>query len=104
MTCDKLLTKIKSRLKRVYGDRLCSIVLYGSEARGESTPESDIDIMVLLEGKIDYGKELRTCIHALYSLILEVGRPISPVIVDIDEYEAAEWPLYRNVHREGIMA
>ncbi len=103
MTSDRLLTKIKSCLKRVYRDRLCGIILYGSEARGESTPDSDIDIIVLLEGKIDYSKEVRTCIHALYSLILELGRSISPVIVAIDEYNAAEWPLYRNARREGIM-
>jgi predicted nucleotidyltransferase len=42
-----LLARIKSRLQAVYGDRLRGIVLYGSEARGESTPDSDVDILVL---------------------------------------------------------
>ena len=103
MNCNKLLSKIKFRLKNVYEDRLCNIILYGSHAREETTPDSDIDIIVLLKGKIDYGKELRTCIHTLYSLAQEIGHPINPVVVNKDEYEAAEWPLFRNARKEGIV-
>lgn len=37
-----LLARIKSRLQAVYGDRLRGVILYGSEARGEATPDSDV--------------------------------------------------------------
>jgi predicted nucleotidyltransferase len=41
-----LLARIKTSLQRIYGDRLRGVVLYGSEARGESTPDSDIEALI----------------------------------------------------------
>jgi len=104
MDKEELLRKVKLRLEKAYGKRLDRIVLFGSQARGDSARDSDVDIMILLKGNIEYGKELRKCIHAIYPLILETGRPINPVIADPDEYEAAEWPLYKSVRKEGITA
>jgi predicted nucleotidyltransferase len=98
------LKRIKGQLATAYGNRLKGVVLYGSEARGESEPESDIDVLVVLEGPVDYGRELRTCIHETYPLTLKWERPINPEPVDVDEYEAGEWPLYRNAQQEGVAA
>jgi len=103
MTRDELLREIKSRLQAAHGDRLCGVVLYGSEARGDAEPDSDIDVLVLLKGPMDYLRDVKTNIRVLYSLVLEFGRPISPKVVDVLEYEAAEFPLYRNAQREGIV-
>jgi uncharacterized protein len=36
-------------VRRHFGARLCRIRLYGSAARGDWTPESDIDVLVLLD-------------------------------------------------------
>lgn len=99
-----LLTRIKTRLEAVYGDRLRGVVLYGSEARGDAGPDSDIDVLVLLIGPVAFGKELRTIIDALYPLQLEVFRPLDATPVDVSVYEAGEFALYRNVRREGIFA
>jgi predicted nucleotidyltransferase len=60
-----LLKRIKTSLEATFGDRLRGVVLYGSEARGEATPDSDIDILVLLTGPVALGQDLRTIIHAL---------------------------------------
>ncbi len=79
------------------------MVLYGSEARGEAKPDSDIDILVLLTGPIDYGRDLRTNISALYDLVLELERPISAKPVDAAAYEAAEHGLYRTAKAEGVL-
>jgi predicted nucleotidyltransferase len=99
-----LLRRVKALLENAFGDRLRGVVLYGSEARGEATPDSDIDILVLLIGPVALGRDLRTIIHVLYPLQLEVERPIHAVPVDIAVYEAGEFALYRNAKREGILA
>jgi uncharacterized protein len=100
----ELLAAIKQRLLNAHGRRLRAVILYGSEARGEAQTDSDVDVLVLLDGPIDYGRDLRTNIDALYDLVLAWERPISARPVDIAAYEAAEYPLYRNAKAEGIVA
>ena len=45
------LKDLKERLVRELGDKLDSLILYGSVARGDYGRESDIDILVILEDK-----------------------------------------------------
>ena len=104
MTTEELLREIKTRLAGVHGKRLRGIVLYGSEARGEAGPDSDIDVLVLLEGPVDLGRDLETNLHALYPLALQLERRISAKPVSAREYETFDCPLYRNARREGIAA
>jgi len=99
-----LLAEIKKRLLAVYERRLRGVVLYGSEVRGDAEPDSDIDVLVLLEGPVDYGEDLRTNIDALYDLVLSLERPIDAKPVDVAAYEAAKYPLYRNAKAEGLVA
>ncbi len=71
MTKDKILKEIKTRLEVAHNDRLRGVVLYGSQARGAVSPDSDIDVLVLLTAPIDYGRDLETNLQALYPLSLE---------------------------------
>jgi len=104
MTAKEILTAIKDRLARVYGRRLRGVVLYGSEARGQARPDSDIDVLVLLDDPIDGGRDLESNLEALYPLSLELGRRISAKPVSAREYQTLDCPLYRAAHREGIAA
>lgn len=98
-----ILRRIHTRLASVYGGRLHGVVLYGSEARGEAMPDSDIDVLVLLRGPIAYGHEVERIIRALYQLDLEWRRPIHAQPVDVRAYESGECALYRNAKSEGIL-
>jgi len=104
MRRDELLKRIKDALRAAHGERLRGVVLYGSEARGEASETSDIDVLVLLDGPISLGRDLRTNIDAVYHIVLDTGRPIHARPVDVETYEAAEFPLYRVAKREGIPA
>jgi predicted nucleotidyltransferase len=97
-----LLARIKSCLHAVYGDRLREVVLYGSEARGEATPNSDVDILVLLTGPVALGRELHTVIGALYPLQLEMDRVLEAFPVDEADYLRGEHAWYRNAQKDGM--
>ncbi len=102
MDKEQLLHRIKSCLQDTYGDRLQGVVLYGSEARGEAEPDSDIDLLVLLKGPIELWNDIQTSVYALYDLQLEVIRPIHAMPVDVEVFQAGEYALYRNAKREGV--
>ena len=100
---NEILKKIKSHLQTLYGNRLQNILLFGSEARGEAIPNSDIDIMVILDGPVHFMMEYRRIINSLYDLILESGIIIDVTPVEKEKYEAGEFALYRNAQQEGVL-
>lgn len=99
-----VLEDIRTSLAQAYGNRLEGVVLFGSVARGDDDEDSDIDVLVLLNGPVRYGQELEKIIDAIFPLSLKIGRPISAKPVELAEYERARYPLYQTAAREGIRA
>ncbi len=61
-----ILRELREALEALYGPRLKWLVLYGSHARGEATDDSDIDVMVVLDGKVSTWEEITLLLcHAL---------------------------------------
>jgi predicted nucleotidyltransferase len=102
----QILDKLSESIESVYGDKLKSVILYGSVARGDATPESDIDIMVLVDLPADQLKayEERLC-DVSTDFALEYFKVFS--IIDVSYAEFIEWkkvlPFYRNVANEGVI-
>ena len=65
--------------------------------------DSDIDVMVLLDGLPNVWQDIKTGVEATYDLTLESGRPTHPDPVDAAEFEKGQFALYRNVKAEGIV-
>lgn len=100
-----LLDELRERLVGAFGDRLHSVVLFGSEARGEAGAESDIDLLVVLDHvSADYGDELERGLTAVYPVALRLGRRVSVKPLDLGEYERGDSPLLREVRRTGVAA
>ena len=81
-----------------------TVILYGSEARGDARSDSDIDVLVLLEGdRRDLKREDRLS-GALYDIELATGLPVSPMIMLRSQWENRPFktPFYVNVMNEGV--
>ena len=96
---------IIDRIKSIVLDKdpLAKVYLYGSRARGTMKPDSDWDLLILLNiDKITTEIE-RNVTYPLYDLEFEIGEVISPMV-----YSEKEWnskhritPFYSNVMRDG---
>jgi predicted nucleotidyltransferase len=93
--------RCKGVLSRHYGPRFKGLVLYGSVARRQTAPGSDIDLLVLLNQPFDPSHELRAIVDLLYPVQLESEYLISALPAAVDDYEQGAVMLYRNAKREG---
>lgn len=102
MKIKELLEEFKKEIEKLYGDRLKQIILYGSHARGDFTEESDIDLLIVLKGKVVPGKEIDRMIDIITEINLKYGMLISIYPVSEEDYKKVNSPLLINVRREGI--
>lgn len=80
------------------------VILYGSEARGDSHPGSDIDLLILVnKDKLTLEDEEKIT-YPIYLLELQTGVLISPMVVAKKTWENRPFktPFYINVINEGV--
>lgn len=99
-----LLRDLRARLEALYGDRLHQVVLYGSYARGEETPTSDVDVMVVLEGEVDPWKEIRRMGDAGYETFSAYEELVTLYPVSRAEFEASQGGVVSAARDEGVRA
>ena len=97
-----ILTELRHRFEELYGERLVNLVLFGSQARGDAEPGSDIDVLVVLRGPVDTYQEITQTSRIVSDLSLRFDEVVSCVFMDQDRFAHRHGPLLRNVRREGI--
>lgn len=97
-----ILQAVRRELTRALGDRLDTIVLFGSRARGEARPDSDIDVLVVVRGEFDYADLLHRTSPGLAALSLQNDVVISRVFISREQYDQTRTPFLLNVRREGV--
>jgi len=101
-TVHQILAEFRHGLERIYGARLAGLVLFGSQARGDALPDSDIDVMVVLHGRVNPLQEARRISQFRGDLCLSHCVVITCVYVSAEEALAAGSPLLQNIRTEGV--
>ena len=103
-----ILSEIAKTARETFGEHLDSVILYGSYARGDYTPDSDVDMMILVKGIApeDLWRYKKPIIKAESELGLQYDLVISSTIKDIETFNLYldVLPFYQNVMKEGIKA
>jgi predicted nucleotidyltransferase len=80
------------------------LYLFGSQARGDASRNSDWDLLILLNTpQVSFSTETKV-INDLYEIEVETGEVLSPLIYPIGEWndKYSVTPLFENIHKEGI--
>lgn len=102
-TLDSILRELDAGLRELYKERYRGLILYGSHARGEAQADSDVDLLLLLEGPVRAGAEIRRSSELVASLSLESGYALSLIPVSIEDYQYSTEPYLLNARREGTL-
>ena len=90
-------------LRKQYSSQVVDVRLFGSKARGEGGPESDLDLLVVVAGD---ERQMGADIARLGSRIdLKYGVVLSDITMSVERFEwhrRHQAPLYKNLMREGI--
>lgn len=85
------------------------VLLFGSQARGDAMPESDIDVAVVFSGNsldFDYWTVRTKLSDIAYDILLEIGEIISPLPLWRNQWDDPSLhtnpALVANIHRDGI--
>jgi predicted nucleotidyltransferase len=91
------------RLRRDHGQDVQRTVLFGSKARGDSAPDSDIYILIVVAQE---SWPLRDAISLIASRVsLEYGVLIGPRVIGQERWRGMArdcFSFYRNVESEGV--
>jgi len=73
-------------------------------ASDRATPDSDVDVLLVLHEIGDYGTEVRRVSDLFSRVSLDCGKTIAPVFVDADRFSGTSDPFMANVAREAVPA
>lgn len=101
-----LLTQYLSEVQKIYGAHLKSVILYGSYARGDYTPDSDVDIMLLVDLVAEEADVYSDALAELgYEYNVNYNIWVMPVVKNLQHFKqwVAAYPFYTNVQKEGVI-
>ena len=76
--------------------------LYGSEARGDARPDSDIDLLILFNKPTLDGKNEDDIFKITYPIEVETGVIINPVVRSMVQWESMVTPFRISVEQDRI--
>jgi predicted nucleotidyltransferase len=99
----QVLDRFKTYLVQEYRERLVQVILFGSYARQDSHPGSDIDVLIVLADPMNPSEEIRRTSEFVAQLCLEYDLLISRLFLSQSRFETENSPLLRTIHRDGMV-
>lgn len=98
---DSLIQQLATILRERLGNHIVKVILFGSRARGDYEPDSDYDVLILLD---QITKEL---VDEIDEVVWQIGwnndALITATVHDVKTFETHVYePLFINVRKEGI--
>ena len=106
VTIKMLLDQYTEILRKVYGSHLKTVILYGSYARGDFRPDSDVDIMILLDmSDLELKAYAQQLSYMTYDFNMDNDLDIKPIAKSETHFKKwiVNYPFYSNVHKEGVV-
>lgn len=91
---DEAVTRASSRFAEValdrYGAALRGVYLFGSRARGDYAPFSDVDLAIVVDDAVDTSRETFPLSGYAYDILVETGAEVQPWVFHRAEWERPE--------------
>jgi len=100
-----ILSELKEHLIENYGDSVKDVVLFGSQARGDSNKFSDYDVLIILK-KVCSGKDENKILDLCYDIDLKHDILLDVHIISNNELKTirGKQPIFVNAIKSGIYA
>ena len=100
-----ILQRLRADMQVLFPQDTVDTILFGSYARGDEEPGSDIDVLVLVDASRKTISERNWQVgNAAAEYLLDYGIVVSPIVENREYYNmnAEILPFYRNIRREGV--
>lgn len=97
-----LLNRVRQTIRQ--SEPEADLILFGSRARGDATPESDWDLLIVLDGVVS-PQRADAVRHRLYDLALDTDTVLSAIIYSRERWESPRYratPLHARVAADGV--
>jgi|GEM_PF-229068 Nucleotidyltransferase domain. len=96
--------RMRQGLRDIYRKRLRGVFLYGSRARGEQGPDSDVDVLIVLDRVAAYGEELERTSKLASDLSLDAGVIVSRAFASEADWRTGAKPFLVNARMDALEA
>ena len=100
----EIAVKIRQDLEQIYSRRLRGVYLYGSAAKDQLNPESDIDVAIVLDEIPDTFAEHERTSRLGSQLSLQENALISFLFMSEADFQNGRFAVHRAIKKEGIPA
>ena len=100
-----LIKQYVEAVKKIYGSHVRQIILYGSYARGDFRPDSDVDIMILVDmSDLELKAYAQQLSYMTYDFNMDYDTDIKPIAKSEAHFNKwiVNYPFYSNIFRRNL--